>query len=204
VSAPRAAIYARVSRSDQRIDLQIDECTALAARRGWRLAKTYADHGATGRNDKRPELRRMLADARAGRFGVLIVWRFDRLFRSTQHLLSVVSEFEARGIAFASVCEAWDTSTPQGQLMLTVVAAFAQFERQIIVERCVAGQEAARRRGKLPGRRAVRRELSDEEIEQELAAGTTFGALAERLKCTEDALRSHVRRRRREGLKLTA
>jgi DNA invertase Pin-like site-specific DNA recombinase len=148
----RVARYVRVSRSEQNPDLQLDETARVVAARGWQLVDTYTDHGVSGSRNRRPELDRMLADARRGLFDTLLVWRSDRLFRSLRHMVLTIEELAAMHIDFVSVTEPFDTTTPQGRLLLHMVSAFGKFERQVLVERTKAGLDAARRRGKRIGR----------------------------------------------------
>ncbi len=151
----RAACYLRVSTFDQRPELQADETAALVEHRGWLLVDTFLDRGVSGTRDRRPELDRMMAAARRRQFDVLVVWRADRLFRSLPHMVQALGELAALGIEFVSCTEAFDTSTPQGRLLLHLVSAFADFEAGIIRERSLAGQAAARRRGVKFGRPRV-------------------------------------------------
>lgn len=151
----RAARYLRVSRSDQVLHLQADETKRLIGGRGWQLVDTYADHGESGASSARKELRRMMADARRGRFDVLVVWRSDRLFRSLKDMVTTLEELAALNIGFVSVTEPLDSTTPQGRLLTHLVSAFAEFERALLVERTKAGMEAARRRGARIGRPPV-------------------------------------------------
>lgn len=149
----KVARYIRVSKSVQRPELQADETAEFLARRGWSLVDTYLDRGETGSNDRRPELDRLLADARRGKFDTILVWKSDRVFRSLRHMLNTLAELAAVNINFVSVTEAaMDTTTPQGRLLLHLVAAFAEFERSLLIERTIAGQAAARRRGVRIGR----------------------------------------------------
>jgi DNA invertase Pin-like site-specific DNA recombinase len=138
----RCVRYLRVSRADQREDLQDDETSDMIKRRGWQLTKTYTDHGVSGSRERRPQLDLMLEDAKRGRFDILIVWRSDRLFRSLKNMVNTLAELDALKIAFVSVTEVFDTTTPQGRLLLHLVSAFGQFERETIVERVRAGVAA--------------------------------------------------------------
>ena len=151
-SLQRVVGYVRVSRADQNLQLQEDELREFASRRGWRLATIYADHGVSGSKDRRPELDRMLADGRKRKFDILLVWRTDRLFRSLSHMVRTLDELHAAGIAFSSVSEPFDTTLPSGRLLLHLVAAMAEFERALTIERTKAGLAAAARRGKKLGR----------------------------------------------------
>jgi DNA invertase Pin-like site-specific DNA recombinase len=154
--ARRAVRYLRVSRTDQNPNLQADETGRLIAGRGWELVDTFLDQGFSGSKDRRPDLDRMLAAARRGLFDVLVVWRSDRLFRSLKHMVTALDELAALGIDFVSVTESFDTTTPQGRLLLHLVSAFGEFERNVLIERTKAGLEAARRRGAQIGRPRVR------------------------------------------------
>ncbi len=148
----RAAIYCRVSTCDQSAEIQLVELRELAARRGWSVAAEYVDEGVSGTKASRPRLDELMADARRRRFDVVMVWRFDRFARSTSHLLSALEEFRNLSVDFISLNEAVDTTTPLGKMVFTVVAAVAELERTIIVERVKAGIERARAKGKRLGR----------------------------------------------------
>jgi len=150
----RVGIYARVSTLDNGQDpsLQTDELAEYCQRRGWTVAGQYVDRGISGSKDSRPELDRMMADARARRFDAVIVWKFDRFARSLKHLVNALADFEALGIAFVSLRDSVDLSTPQGRLMFAIIAAMSEFERSLIQERVRAGVARARAKGKVIGR----------------------------------------------------
>lgn len=93
----RAVRYVRVSRLDQNPRLQEDETIGFIERRGWKLTDTFVDHGVSGSREKRPALDRMMAEARKGKFDILLVWRSDRLFRSLRHTVNSLAELEAMG-----------------------------------------------------------------------------------------------------------
>jgi len=155
MSTVRAALYARVSTSDQSTALQLDELHQLAAQRGW-LVTEYCDTGSGRQGASLPERDRLMADARAGRLQVVLVWRFDRFARSTRDLVDALESLRTWGVDFISIREGIDTATPTGKLVFTIVAALAEFERELIRERVKAGLEAAKRRGVRVGRpRAV-------------------------------------------------
>jgi DNA invertase Pin-like site-specific DNA recombinase len=175
----RAVIYARVSRSDQSIDLQLDEAGALVERRGWTLVETYRDEGISGAKASRPGLDAMFRAMQRGKFDVLIVWRSDRLFRSLSNMVATLGELSARNVDFVSVMEPFDTLTPSGKLLLHVVAAMAEFERALIAERSTAGIAAARRRGARLGRPTV--PVDVERARELLASGLSRRAVAREL-----------------------
>jgi DNA invertase Pin-like site-specific DNA recombinase len=150
----RVAIYARVSTQNhgQDVTTQMRELEQFAQARGWRLVDSYLDIGISGSKDKRPELDRLMADAYKRRFDVVVVWRFDRFARSVSHLLRALETFNALGIAFVSLSEQMDTTTPTGKMVFTVLGAVAELERSLIVERVRAGLRNARAKGKTLGR----------------------------------------------------
>jgi DNA invertase Pin-like site-specific DNA recombinase len=148
----RIAIYARVSTKDQSCDLQIRDLRAYCTARGFDLVREYVDVGQSGAKDSRPELNKLMDDARKRQFDAIIVWRFDRFARSTKHLLTALEEFRSLGIQFISYQENVDTSTPLGQALFTIVSAVAQLERDLIRERVSAGIRNARANGKKLGR----------------------------------------------------
>lgn len=136
--------YARVSTSDQSLDLQLD----AAERAG--CGRVFTDT-MSGAKSSRPGLDECLAFLRPG--DCLVVWKLDRLGRSLRHLIDLMADLESRGIGFKSVQESIDTTTPGGRLVLHVFGALAEFERALVVERTKAGLEASRARGRRGGRR---------------------------------------------------
>ena len=123
--------------------LQEDQLTAAGC------TKIFWDHQ-TGSTKERPGLKDALAYVRSG--DTLIVWRLDRLARSTKDLLSLVNQLQEQGVHFLSLCEAMDTTSVNGRLIFHIFAALAEFERDLIRERTQAGLSAARARGRQGGR----------------------------------------------------
>lgn len=152
--ADRVVIYHRVSTSDQSHDPQIRELRDYADRRGLQVFGEYVDT-ASGAKKSRPELDRMLKDVRSRKVDIVLVWAFDRFARSTSHLVTTLEEFQSLGVDFVSYRQQIDTTTPAGKLTFTVLAAIAEFERELIRERVKAGMAAAKARGKRIGRRKV-------------------------------------------------
>jgi len=138
--------YARVSTLHQDDALQHDALCQAGCDR------VFADK-ASGKLQSRPALDDLLAQARPG--DTVVVWRLDRLGRSLRHLIEVVSELENRGVMFVSLTESIDTSTPGGKLVFHLFGALAEFERDLIRERTMAGLAAARARGRTGGRPTV-------------------------------------------------
>jgi DNA invertase Pin-like site-specific DNA recombinase len=147
------ALYARVSTlNGQNPDLQLAELREYAQRRGWHVFSEYVDLGVSGSRESRPELNRMLDDSHSRRFDAILCWKLDRLGRSLKHLVVTLEDLQAYGVAFISLRDNLDLSTPSGRLMFHVVAAMAEFERALIRERVTAGIHAARNRGQRIGR----------------------------------------------------
>lgn len=183
----RAVIYSRVSTRDQNVAMQLDEARDFVRRRGWRVAREYSDHGESGAKRDRRGLLELLEDARRGRFDVLVVWRADRLFRSVRDMTMTLDALRGVGVDFASVTEPFDTASPTGKLLFHLVAAFAQFEREVMIERTVAGMAAAARRGKRIGRPRTRVDL--EHAGELLAGGVSVAAVARELGVSRTVLR---------------
>jgi DNA invertase Pin-like site-specific DNA recombinase len=150
----RAAIYYRVSTSDQAPDAQIHDLRSYVQTRKFEIVGEYVDT-ASGVATSRRELDRMLADVRKRKVDVVLVWAFDRFARSTRQLVDTLEEFGELGVDFVSYTQQIDTTTPAGKLTFTVLAAIAEFERELIRERVKAGMAAAKARGKHVGRRRI-------------------------------------------------
>ena len=151
----RAALYVRVSTVDQHPETQLHDLRQFAAQRGLQIVQEYVDHGFSGMRARRPELDRMMEDARRHKFDVLMVWACDRLARSTRHLLQTLDELSGFGIQFLSQREAIDTEGPLGRAIIVIVSAMAELERCIIIERVKAGMRRARLEGRRIGRQPL-------------------------------------------------
>jgi DNA invertase Pin-like site-specific DNA recombinase len=132
--------------------MQIRELRQFCEARGWQFAGEYLDEGNSGAKEKRPALDRLMSDAHKRRFDAVVCWRFDRFARSVSHLLRALETFNALGIAFVSLSESLDTSTPAGKMVFTVLGAVAELERSLIAERVRAGLRNARAKGRRLGR----------------------------------------------------
>ena len=148
---PRAAIYARVSTVDQQtIPEQVRQLEELAARRGWTIVRVVREVASgAARRAKRDEL---LASARRREIDAVLVWKLDRWGRSVADLVATLHELTALGVAFVSLTEALDLSTPSGRALATMLAVFAEFERDMLRERVRSGLDRVRREGKRLGR----------------------------------------------------
>src|SRR5438132_12596564 len=158
VAQKRVAIYARVSTVDKGQDpeTQLVGLREYATRRGFVLAGEYVDY-ASGIREDRPQYRRLVEAARKRHIDVVLVWRYDRFARSTQALLQALKEFHRLGVDFDSSPENIDTTTPQGEMIFTVLASLAQFESALMSERVKAGMARARAQGKRISRAPIPR-----------------------------------------------
>lgn len=162
----KAALYARVSTNEvQNPEVQLSELREYAQRRGFTIYAEYVDVGISGAKEKRPELNRLMADAHRRRVDAVIVWKFDRFARSVSHLLRALETFNSLGIAFISLSEQIDTTTPAGKMVFTVLGAVAELERELIRERVRAGLRHARAKGRKLGRPKADR-MHDRDAEQ--------------------------------------
>ncbi|HXR34958.1 MAG TPA: recombinase family protein [Candidatus Binataceae bacterium] len=164
--------YARVSTSEQETAAQV---TALKAAGCERI---YREKASGGRWD-RPELHRLLDQLRKG--DVLVVWKLDRLSRSLRDVLTIMERLAEAKCGFRSLTEAIDTTTPAGRMMMQMVGAFAEFERAMLRERTKTGLEAARRDGRIGGRRPKLTPQQQAEILRMVSKGNKTAADAARL-----------------------
>jgi DNA invertase Pin-like site-specific DNA recombinase len=177
----RVALYARVSTAvGQDPEMQLRELREYCLRRRWEIAGEFVDTGFSGATQRRPQLDRLLHEARRARFEAVVVYRYDRFARSLRQLVNALSEFEALGIQFVSLHEGVDTSTPNGRLVFGIFASIAEFERELIRERVRSGLAAARARGKRLGR--PRRQVDVSRVAALRAEGLSWRDVGRELK----------------------
>src|SRR5436309_5209824 len=157
----RAAIYARVSTLDQEPENQLQELRRYVQARNW-TAVEYVDRGWSGAKDRRPALDQMLTAAKRRQVDVLVCWRLDRLGRNLRHLILLLDELHAVDVGFVTLGEGIDTTSPSGRLVLHVLGAIAEFERERLRERVLAGLPRARAQGTRLGR--PRRRIDPEQL----------------------------------------
>ncbi len=153
----RVGIYLRRSTDDEHQPYSIEAQDArlaayIGSQPGWRQAARFADD-ASGATTSRPGLHRALAAARAGAIGVLLVYRVDRLTRSLRDLVTLLDDLDHAGVVFRSATEPFDTATPMGRMLVQMLGMFAQFERDTIIDRVIAGMERKAAAGKWKGGR---------------------------------------------------
>ncbi len=143
----RVALYARVSTTDQEPETQLRDLRRYAEARGCSVVGEYVDLAVSGAKVRRPGSDEVLHLARTRRIDGLLVAAFDRWGRSLSHLVRSLEEFQALGVAFISLRESMDLTTPSGRLMFGIIAAMAEFERELIRERVKAGMRRAKAQG---------------------------------------------------------
>lgn len=175
--------YARVSTADQDLQLQLDALKAAGCE------KLFEEHASGARAD-REGLGQALEYLRAG--DVLVVWKLDRLGRTVKGLVDLVEQLEGRQIAFRSLTDQIDTTTPQGRFFFHLMAALAEMERELIRERTRAGLEAAKRQGRVGGRPRKMTPAKIDAARKLLDAGTERKEVARLLGVSVSRLYHHL------------
>lgn len=152
----KIALYARVSKADDTQDPenQLIRLRSYAQVQGWEIHGEYVDM-ASGADPNRPDLKRMMKDARARRFGLVLTTKIDRIARSSLDLKQTIAELEDRGIKFECADQPFSTNTSTGRLLFGILGEIAEFERALIIERTKAGLARAKAQGKQLGRPRV-------------------------------------------------
>ena len=150
----RIAIYARVSTDKQSTENQLLELRTLCTKLGYTIVQEYTDNGISGAKsrDERPALDLLLKDATRRKFDMVMCWSIDRLGRSLQHLVEILNELQALKIDLFFQQQGMDTSTPSGRMIFSVFGAIGEFERNLIRERVLTGQQRAKANGVKLGR----------------------------------------------------
>jgi DNA invertase Pin-like site-specific DNA recombinase len=193
----RAVLYLRVSTFDQHPETQLYDLRGMAAQRGVEIAGEYTDT-ISGSKQKRPGLDRLMADARRGKFDIVLVWAFDRIARSVRHFLEVLDELTHLNLEFVSFRENVDTGGPLGRAMIVIIGAIAELERNLIIERVRAGM----RRPKLEGRRIgrPRLEVDREAVLQDRARGQSLTELAKTYRISRTSVIRVIQQSDRGGI----
>jgi len=184
----KVAIYARVSTVDQDCSLQLNELRAYCKRREWPIHEEYVDT-ITGKAASRPALDKLLKDARAHRFEAVVVWKIDRFGRSVRNFTEHLQQLDGWGVRFLAITQNIDTNKadPMSRLLMHVLCAFAEFEREMIVERVRAGMAAAKHKGVHCGRpKAV---VDRDKIRIMHAAGYSLRAIGKKHGISYDTVR---------------
>jgi len=187
----RAAIYLRVSTTGQTVETQRRELEEVAGHEGWQIVTTFEDAGISGAKgrEKRPGLDAMLKGVARREFDLVAAWSVDRLGRSLQDLISFLAELKAKGLNLYLHKQGLDTRTPAGKMLFQMLGVFAEFEREMIIERVNAGLARARASGKTKlgrplklGRPMVGPKIEDA-IRRERANGLGIRKIAARVGC---------------------
>jgi DNA invertase Pin-like site-specific DNA recombinase len=193
----RVAIYVRVSTKTQSTEMQLEEIERYISARGWQKGPLYEDIG-TGRSDQRPAYKRLMEDAARGHIQAVIVWKLDRFGRSVKHLLTALQDLQTFGVAFISVRDHMDFTTPAGRMMITMLAAIAEFEADLIRERVRVGVEAkiakTGRWGRHKGEESKWKHLIPQ-LDALLATKKSYRAIARELSCPASFVRAYVLRK---------
>ena len=139
----KAGIYARVSTKEQNIDKQVDELTDYCKRNNYEY-ESYVDKGISGSKESRPEFNRLMDDVRLKKIDLVVVYKIDRFSRSIQHFLKIMQELKNKNIGFISITQPIDTTSSAGELLMNILACFAQFERNLIRERVKLGKDRSK------------------------------------------------------------
>lgn len=172
--------YARISTTDQSLDLQADALRAAGVER------LFTDEGVSGSKTTRPGLTAALDYCRPG--DTFVVWRLDRLGRNLTHVRTTIEELRERGVHFRSITEGLTDEGAMGKMMVDILGAFAEFERNVMIERTQAGLAAARVRGNLGGRKPKLNDARVAELVQLRAQGFPVTRLAEMFHISEPSV----------------
>jgi DNA invertase Pin-like site-specific DNA recombinase len=194
----RVAIYARVSTTDQTCDNQLRDLHEYCRARGWEQLTSYVDEGVSGTTDRRQALDQLMTAVRGRRVDVLVVAAFDRFGRSVRHLVETLELFRHLDVEFISLREQIDTGSPLGAAVFTIIAAIAQLERSLLVERVKAGLRRARDQGKHIGRPALR--VDDRRLEGIMAQRLPSRQAARLLGVSPSSYLRMVRKRHLSGM----
>jgi DNA invertase Pin-like site-specific DNA recombinase len=173
--------------------MQLRELREFVERRSWQITGEYVDRGVSGSKDRRPALGQMMAAAQGRKFDVLLVWKLDRFARSLKHRVNALAEFEALGIAFVSLRDNLDLTTPSGRLMFQIIGAMAEFERALIQERVRAGLRNAKAKGVRLGRPRIF--VSESRIDALRGSGASCRTIAKELGVALGTLHRTAQRR---------
>lgn len=190
----RVAIYARVSTKEQSTETQVTQLTAYCQSRGWTDVAVFRDDGISGIRDNRPELDRLRQRMDTGEFSAVVVSKMDRLGRSLGMILRFWDDADAAGVRVIVIDQGIDTSTPAGRLQRNMLAALAEFERELILERTQAGVARARALGKKFGApRRISKSIA-REVRERRSRGESLRMISQRMNLKLGGVRSVLRR----------
>ena len=187
----RVTIYARVSTQDQSPENQVNQLKKYADNRDLNVIKVYQEK-ASGKSTNRPQFQKLIDDVRKRKTDAVLVWKLDRLARSTRELLNRLEEFRELGVELLSYTENIDTTTPAGKALFSMVAVFAEFENDIRSERIKAGMERAKENGKHVGRPSLDDEMV-EKIKEMKKEGLSDGEIVRKTGIARNTIKKYTR-----------
>jgi len=185
----QVALYTRVSTEEQKTDLQLMDLQEYVSRRGYEIFNFYEDV-VSGATKERKALDQLMDDARKRKFDIVLVWKFDRFARSLKMLVDSLALFQELGIDFISFKENIDTTTSMGRLIFHINSAYAEFEREIIKDRVIAGIKAKREKTGTWGRKVLASELQ-QKIKEMIAAKQSIRTVAKTLSISTRTVRKY-------------
>ena len=198
----RAAIYARVSTSDQSCERQVNELTAFAKRGGYEVVEIFKET-ASGTKSNRAERGKIMKLAQARKIDIILVYELSRWGRSTQDLLDTLNQLAGWKISVVPMSGmTFELGTPHGRMMATMLAGIAQFERDLLSERVKSGLAAARARGKKLGRQTGQRPKSDKlapQVIKAVADGRSYRWIARDLGINKNTVTEIMKRQRKSS-----
>ena len=185
----KVALYTRVSTDEQKTDLQLMDLQEYVQKRGYDIFNTYEDI-ISGTTKERKALDQLFTDANKRKFDIVLVWKFDRFARSLKMLVDSLAIFQELGIDFISYKENIDTTTSMGRLIFHINSAYAEFERDIIKDRVIAGIKAKREKTGRWGRNVLD-QTTQAKIKELIAAGTSIRNTAKILQISTRTVRKY-------------
>jgi DNA invertase Pin-like site-specific DNA recombinase len=173
--------------------MQLAELREYASRRSWEIYDEYVDSGVSGSKESRPELNRLMSDVHLRRFDIVLCWKVDRFGRSLKHLVNALADLDSYGVAFVSLRDNLDLSTPSGRLMFQIIGAMAEFERSLIQERVRAGLRNAQLKGKTLGRPPLT--LDHDRIARLRASGASIREISAQLEVSTATVHKALQQR---------
>lgn len=175
----RVILYVRVSTRDQDLGLQKDKLSDYCKLRGWEPVRLFEDK-ASGKDTDRPGFKDMLKAITMGDIDAIVIYKLDRIGRSLRDLLHILEHLKENGIALVSLTDSIDTTSAQGRLFFNITAAFAEYERELIKDRCDSGKERAREQGVRFGRPP--KEIDMRDVMRQILDGIPKSEIARKVK----------------------
>jgi DNA invertase Pin-like site-specific DNA recombinase len=194
----KVALYVRVSTDEQKTDLQLMDLKEYIQKRGYVIYGTYEDV-ISGTTKERKALDRLVSDARHRKFDIVLVWKFDRFARSLKMLVEYLELFQELGIDFISYKENIDTTTSMGRLIFHINSAYAEFERELIQDRVIAGIKAKREKTGTWGRKSLHDE-TQAKIRELAKEGMSIRKIAARLQLSTRTVQKYKDEGREEAV----